>query len=166
MNSTEITPDADKPAYLQALEAVFGGPSQEGFGSAVFFTPGAQNVALEESVQACYQHFVGKLWEKWGAQAWLGPWRETYVRGGSTQKDIIAELRGIEDTENRQQAAMLLETNDNPAAAQAAVATAYNDPGVTELRVYNIGDGEAMSGLLIAGLRDNAELTILAFLMD
>ena len=37
---------------------------------------------------------------------------------------------------------------------------------VSELRVYNIGDGSAMSGLLIAGRRENGEATFLTVLMD
>ena len=35
--------------------------------------------------------------------------------------------------------------------SRAALAVAFDDPGVTELRVFDLGDGEAMSGLLVAG---------------
>jgi hypothetical protein len=37
---------------------------------------------------------------------------------------------------------------------------------VAELRVFNLGDGEAMSGLLVAGRRASGDATFLAFLMD
>ena len=38
---------------------------------------------------------------------------------------------------------------------------------MTELRVFNLGDGEAMSGLLVAGRRGaTGEATFLVFLMD
>ena len=41
------------------------------------------------------------------------------------------------------------------------------DPAITELRVFNLGDGEAMSGLLVAGYRKAAaEATFLVFLLD
>ena len=32
---------------------------------------------------------------------------------------------------------------------------AFDDPSVTELLVYNLGDGGAMSGILVAGRRSN-----------
>ena len=51
--------------------------------------------------------------------------------------------------------------------ARAALAAAYDDPAVTDLRVYNLGDGGAMSGLLVAGYRKGTgEATFLVFLMD
>lgn len=44
---------------------------------------------------------------------------------------------------------------------------AYDDDSVTELNVYNIGDGGAMSGILIAERRrDSGETTNLAVLLD
>ena len=166
MTSTDATPSDDMPAYLLMLEAVFGGPSQNGFGSAVFFIPGPQDVALEETARSCYQHFVGENWEKWGAEAWLGPWRETYRRDHATKHDIIAELRDIQDPESRLQVRTLLDTIDDTAEAFTALAAAYNDPEMIDLQVYNLGDGDAMTGVLIAGSRKNSDVTILAFLLD
>ena len=159
-------PCENKPAYLLALEAVFGGPSQEGFGSAVFFMPGPQDAALEETARSCYQHFVGENWEKWGAEAWLGPWRETYRRNRAIRHDIVAELRDIQDPESRLQVRTLLDTIDDTAEAFTALAAAYNDPEMIDLQVYNLGDGDAMTGVLIAGSRKNSDVTILAFLLD
>lgn len=159
-------PCENKPAYLLALEAVFGGPSQEGFGSAVFFMPGPQDAALEETARSCYQHFVGENWEKWGAEAWLGPWRETYRRDSTTKNDIVAELRDIQDPESRRQVGTLLDTIDDPAEAHTALAAAYDNPDIIDLRVYNLGDGDAMAGVLIAGSRKNNDVTIVAFLLD
>ena len=166
MNSTDATPNENKPAYLRALEAVFGGPSQKGFGSAVFFIPGPQSVTLEETARSCYQHFVGENWEKWGAEAWLGPWRETYRRNRAIRHDIVAELRDIQDPESRLQAGAFLDTIDDAAEAHSALAAAYNGPEMLDLHVYNLGDGDAMAGLLIAGLRQNNDVTIVAFLLD
>ena len=52
-------------------------------------------------------------------------------------------------------------------AARAALSAAFDDPKVSELRVFNLGDGEAMSGLLVAGRRGaSGESTFLVFLMD
>ena len=62
---------------------------------------------------------------------------------------------------------MILENIDGAEQARAALAAAYDDPAVTELRVFNLGDGEAMSGLLVAGRRGaTGEATFLVFLMD
>jgi hypothetical protein len=42
-----------------------------------------------------------------------------------------------------------------------------DDPAVTELRVFNLGDGGAMSGILVAGRRaGTADATFLVFLLD
>ncbi|MCB0201860.1 MAG: hypothetical protein KDI03_17475, partial [Anaerolineae bacterium] len=60
---------------------------------------------------------------------------------------------------------MILDNVDNAEAARAALAAVYDDPAVTELRVYTLGDGEAMSGLLVAGRR-GSEATFLVFLLD
>ena len=62
---------------------------------------------------------------------------------------------------------MLLENVDGAEQARAALAAAYDDPAVTELRVFNLGDGGAMSGLLVAGRRTaTGEAAFLVFLMD
>jgi hypothetical protein len=37
---------------------------------------------------------------------------------------------------------------------------------LTELRVFNLGNGEAVSGFLVAARRDTDEATFLVFLMD
>jgi len=51
--------------------------------------------------------------------------------------------------------------------SSAALPAAYNYPDVTELRVYNLCDGEAMSGPLVAGPRgETVETTFLVFLPD
>lgn len=62
---------------------------------------------------------------------------------------------------------MILENIDSAEAARAALAAAFDDPAVTEPRAFNLGDGEAMSGLLVTGRRGaDGETTVLVFLMD
>jgi hypothetical protein len=62
---------------------------------------------------------------------------------------------------------MILEVVENAEAARQALAAAYDDAAVTGLAVYTVGDGEAMSGLLVAGRRgETGEATFLVFLMD
>jgi hypothetical protein len=121
---------------------------------------------LEQGALEYYQYFVGDLWARWGEDAWMGPWKEVYAREADTNPDIVAELRGITDFDAKQSVPMILDVVQNAEAARQALATAYDDPAATELRVYNLGDGGAMSGLLVAGRRDGGEALYLVFLMD
>ncbi len=158
--------DAGKPDYVLTLEKAYGPPSQEGFGSAVFFEQVQDEDGLEELAEKYYQHFVGGLWERWGEETWMGPWKEVYARKTVVKHDVVKELNGIEDRDAANSAAMILEVVENAEEAQEALANAYDDPDTDELRVYTIGDGEAMSGLVVAGQRGNGEAIFLVFLLD
>ena len=164
---SERTEEADeKPVYVAALEAAYGEPSQEGFGSAVFFEQMQQDDDLEEMAKKYYQYFVGKNWDEWGEEVWMSPWKEIYRRPQKSKHNIEEELREIEDFDTQLQVGMILDDIENADAAKAALSEVYDPEEVVDLRAYNIGDGEAMSGLLLAGLRDNGEATFLVFLMD
>jgi hypothetical protein len=96
----------------------------------------------------------------------MGPWKEVYAREAGATRDIIAELQGISDPEAQLSVPMVLEVVENAEAARQALSATYDNAAVAELAVYTPGDGEAMSGLLIAGRRDTGEATFLVFLMD
>lgn len=165
--AAQTKPAAGKPAYVTALEAAYGTPSQAGFGSAVFYEPMVAGDDLTEAALAKYKYFVGELWERYGEEAWMGPWKEVYARPAGARPDIVAELRGIADPAAQNSVPMILENIDGADKARAALAAAYDDPAVTELRVFNLGDGGAMSGLLVAGYRKEInEATFLVFLLD
>lgn len=173
MNSEETmkTPNPSnspaKPAYVTALETAYGAPSQAGFGSAVFYQALGAGDSLTDAALAKYKYFVGELWERYGEDAWMGPWKEVYARPADAKPDIVAELRGIADPDAAISAPMILDNIDGAEQARAALAVAYDDPTVTDLRVYNLGDGGAMSGLLVAGYRKvTGEATFLVFLLD
>jgi hypothetical protein len=156
-----------RPDYLTRLEAAYGAPSQQGFGSAVFYWNLRDTDDLTQAALAQYRTFVGKRWERFGETAWLGPWREVYARRPGAKADIAAELRGIADRDAQRSVPMILDVVENAEAARAALSAAFDDPAVTELRAFNLGDGEAMSGLLVAGRRGaSGETTFLVFLMD
>ncbi len=149
------------------LEAAYGGPSQSGFGSGVFRETLHSTDDLTQAALSTYKTFVGPLWDRFGEPAWMGPWREVYVRNAGTTPDIAAELRAITDPDARLSVPMILDTIDRPDAARAALSAAFDDSAVTELRVFNLGDGAAMSGLLIAARRGASdEAGFLVFLMD
>ncbi|HRX05033.1 MAG TPA: hypothetical protein P5148_17925, partial [Anaerolineae bacterium] len=72
--------DAAKPQYVADLETVFGPPSQAAFGSAVFNQALDAGAGLETAALGKYKYFVGDLWERYGEDAWMGPWKEVYAR--------------------------------------------------------------------------------------
>jgi hypothetical protein len=158
---------SDKPDYVTALQAAYGEPSEQGFGSAVFWqaVPGGDD--LTQAALSAYRTFAGKLWERYGEPAWMGPWREVYRRPAGAKPDIVAELRGISDPEAQLSVPMILDVVESAEAARAALSATFDDPAVTELRAFNLGDGGAMSGLLVAGRRTpGGESTFLVFLVD
>ena len=156
-----------KPAYVTTLEAAYGAPSQAGFGSAVFYEPIAANDDLAQAALAKYKYFTGELWERRGEDAWMGPWKEVYTCATGAKPDSVSELRGINDPNAALSTPMTLDAVDNAEAARSALSAAFDDPALTELRVYNLGDGGAMSGLLVAGRRSEpGDAVFLVFLYD
>lgn len=164
--TSSTSDEVAKPDYVLALEKAYGPPSQEGFGAAVFFEQVEEDSDLEDLAKKQYQYFVGELWERWGEEAWMSPWKEVYARKDGVKPDIVKELQGIDDFDAANSVPLVIEVIDDAEAAKKALAEAYNDPQVADLRVYNIGDGSAMSGLLVAGRRENGEATFLTVLMD
>lgn len=62
---------------------------------------------------------------------------------------------------------MFLDGIKNPNEGLTALSAAFDDPAVSELTIHTIGDGEAMSGLLITAFRKKAnDFTLLLFLMN
>ena len=164
---TVTTSTPAKPDYVASLEAAYGAPSQAGFGSAVLYEPMQAGDDLEQAALAKYRYFVGELWERWGEDAWMGPWKEVFARPAGAKPDIVAELRGIEDADAAISAPMILDAVQDAEAARAALSAAFDDSAVTALRVYNLGDGGAMSGILVAARRvATGDATFLVFLLD
>jgi hypothetical protein len=153
--------------YVSELESAFGAPSRAGFGSAVFFEPRGPDSRLSDAALAKYRYFVGDLWQRYGEAAWMKPWKRVYGRSPGAARDIQTELRAISDRDAAVSVSMVLDATEDPARARAALAAAFDDPAVTELEVFRIGDGQALSGLVVAGRRSRSgETTLLVFLMD
>jgi hypothetical protein len=159
--------EAGVPQYVRQLEQAYGRPGEAGFGSAVFRSTLRAEDSLEVAALESYRRFVGPKWERFGEKAWTAPWREVYSRGELARRDIVSELRRIADTDARNSVPMILEVVEDAPDARIALSAAFDAPQVTELRVYNLGDGNMMSGLLVAGRRAaSAEAVMLVFLMD
>jgi len=155
-----------KPAYIAMLEASYGPPSQAGFGSAVFYEPLTAAGDLEKQAVGKYRYFVGDLWERFGEEAWMSVWKEVYTRPAGAHQDIASELRNIADFDAQLSIPMILDNIENPLAAQQALSAAFDEPSVDDLRVYTTGDGEAMSGVLVAARRSSGEAYYVLFLLD
>lgn len=165
-SETMTNHDQTKPQEVIQLETAYGAPSQAGFGSAVFFEQLKETDDLGEKALQKYKYFVGELWDRWGEEAWMGPWKEVYARKAETKPDIVAELRGIQDFEAQQSIPMILDNIEGADKAREALAAVFNDPSVTDLRVYNLGDSGAMSGVEVAARRKNGNAIFLVFLLD
>ena len=153
------------PAYAITLEAVYGASSQAGFGSAVFYEAAIAAADLEQAALDKYRYFVGELWERFGAAAWLSTWQLVYTRSDQP-RDIASELLAITDRDARQLAALIIDNGSSATSSRQALAAAFDDETVTALQVYQIGDGAALSGLLIAGWRDSGAAIFLVLLLD
>ena len=160
-----ISPSTTTPAYVAALQAAYGAPSQAGFGSAVFFGHSPAN-ELEKAALANYKYFVGDNWERFGEATWIRQWKQVYLRPFGGTHEIVAELYNITDSTAKLAVPMILENIENADKAVQALSAAFDVLAVSQLVVFNIGDGEAMSGILIAGRRYNDETTCLVFLLD
>lgn len=160
------SPSSPIPIYMGALKKVYGPPSQAAFGSAVFFEQLAPEADLERAALRYYRYFVGNLWDRYGEEAWMTPWKSVYTRPPEAKADIVAELGAIADPTAKLSIPLLLDPGGDHATAQRALSKVYDDAAVTELNLYTLGDGAALSGLLIAGRRQNGEATFLVFLLD
>lgn len=155
------------PAYAADLETVYGGPSRNAFGSAVFFVPSAEQAgALEQQALDRYKHFAGETWERFGEQNWLAAWSRVHERSAGAPRDIVSELKSLPDREARQSAELLLGNAEQTAGGLDTLKRAFDDEAVSELNVYRIGDGGAMSGVLIASRRADASSLFLLLLLD
>jgi hypothetical protein len=150
-----------------ALEAAYGPPSQAGFGSAIFYVQRQDPGDLAQAAQAQYRYFVGELWARYGEDAWMGSWQQVYTRPAGAKREIVAELRAIKDRTAVQSVELLLDEVADPQNARQTLSTAFDDPAVTDLSVFKIGDGAALAGILLAARREAAgETVMLIFLLD
>ncbi len=156
-----------KPDYVVELERCYGMPSQEAFGSSVFYDAmDVSEAPLEQAAIAKYKHFAGETWERYGEENWMAEWESVYTRDPKSTRDIVAELRSISDRAAKTSASLLIENSDHSAEARAALSKTFDDSTVWELQVFKIGDGSAMSGILIAARRPNEGSVFLVLLMD
>ncbi len=154
------------PNWVEELEKIFGRANQAAFGTAVFYEQaGTDDADLGQLAQKWYQYFCGASWEKFGPDNWLSAWQRVDPNSADA-RSLVEELANLEDPQARQSASTLLDGHEDPAGAKRALSQAYDDPTIEERRIYSLGDGGAMSGIMIAGRRHGGESAFLAFLLD
>lgn len=157
----------DLTKAVQRLEQLFGKPSESTLGTAVFQSESTLSVEqLDGFSRSSYQHFAGAAWEAFGQENWTKPWRLLYRRSEDTAADILGELGRIEDSSTCLAASQLTENHDDPQGAQEALKGVFDSDFVQAVSIYRIGDSEAITGVLIAGLLTGGIGIALVFLMD
>lgn len=151
-------------AAVQALESVYGPRSQAGFGSAVFVESDASDDELELVALGTYRGFLGEQWAR-RESAWRGGFRLLYMRPASGV-GIIAELSTLTDPAMGSVAELLVDNMGDPAAARAALTSAFDAEDVIQLRLYALGDGEQYTGVEIAARRADGNAIMLILLLD
>lgn len=155
------------PMWVAGLQLIFGPPSDTGFGSAVSYSPPcAAAMPLEAMARIHYERFCGERWTELGGEQWLGVWRRLYDRPAGQAGDVLSEIPALADPEARSAALMLWEGGPEPTAARAALQAAFDAANVAQFHIYKIGDGEAMSGAILAVETTRGEQCCLIILLD
>jgi pimeloyl-ACP methyl ester carboxylesterase len=94
-SSVMATENQANPKSVADLEAAYGASRQAAFGSAVFYEKLKTTDDLKQAALEKCHYFTGELWERYGEEAWMGPWKEVYARTSGARHDIVAELRDI-----------------------------------------------------------------------
>ena len=160
---------SDKKNYtpiIEALEKVYGKPNSTGFGSAVFFDDSKQNADLASIALDVYKLFIGEKWNAETETTWMSAWKKVYERSPGNAADILSELNNIKDADAKRSVPLLTELVENAEQGKLALAAAYNHPDISQVELFSVGDGEAMSGLLLCGLFNDHSACSVICLMD
>jgi hypothetical protein len=152
---------------MTALENVYGKASAAGFGSAVFHEAVAATTPTDAFALKHYQAFLGPKWDAAASESpWMIAWRPVYQRQDDGKRDILTELAGISDHEAKTSVTLLTELIENADAGRQAISQAFNHEDVSKLFVFTVGDGEAMSGIMVSAFYTDGYACSLIVLMD
>lgn len=158
-NNTENLP------LIESLINVYGKPSSAGFGSAVFYNT-LKNNNLESEALNNYKAFMGGQWNADTESRWKRTWKKCFERPKGTTPDILTELNNIKDPDAKRSVPLLTELIENADQGKLALAAVFNHAEMTKVEVYTVGDGEALSGLLLCGLFTDNNVCSVICLMD
>jgi len=157
----------DSAKALERLEEVFGKPSKATLGSAVFTSSEIiDGQKLDDFAQKSYKHFVGEAWETIGEANWTKLWSRLYRRADGKESGILSELKDLSDSATSLAASQVTENHDDPTAAEQALQMVFDSSAIRDVSIYRIGDSEAISGVLIAGILGSGTAVALVYLMD
>lgn len=163
--------EATMPAIAQgdstivALEKMFGGVSHEGAGSSVYPISKEDVGPIDSVAWAKFKAYLGPKYTDASAPYWKKGWEKVYVRKvhPDSSSNINTELSRHKDPRVKASVPLLLEFVQPVVKARQALAGVYNRKDIKELAIFVIGDGEAYSGLLIAGrYKDGTGCTLVA----
>lgn len=158
--------DSPYISLIASLENVYGKASAAGFGSAVYQEPVDMSAQPDAIAIKHYREFLGPKWNAERAAAWMSTWKTVYARPKDSQGDILAELASISDPDAKQSVGLLTEFIENASAGQEAMAAVFNHGDIVDLSIHSIGDGEAMSGIMVTALFSGGHTCSLVALMD
>jgi hypothetical protein len=157
----------DLTTAISNLTEVFGSASENTLGSAVFQSDTQVDLeTLDDYARSVYQHFVGKAWEDFGPANWNKTWQMLYRRPEGSKGSILEELKSLGDATTELAASQVTENHDDPTAAAQGLKGVFDAPWIRCVSIYRIGDSEAITGVLIAGLLPTKNAIALIFLMD
>jgi hypothetical protein len=131
----------------------------------VFQVPGIADSNLELAALGIYRSFLGDKWTRRESD-WRGGFRLLYDRPATDGAGIIAELNALTDPALRSVVELLVDNMEDPAAARTALVGAFDDPQLSQLHLYAVGDGEQYSGVEIAARQADGQATFLILLLD
>lgn len=157
----------DLTKAIQGLESFFGKPSQKTLGAAVFQSDTAIGIEqLDEFAKSKYKYFAGDAWESLGEENWTKTWELVYRRADGVSGDILVELRDLKDAATALAASQLTENHDDPQGAEGALKGVFDSPQIHCVSIYRIGDSEAITGVLLAGILGSERGVAVVYLMD
>lgn len=167
--------DANLPPYAAALQTRYQHRCERflQYGLGLIFDYQALPPAADLG-QVAWQFYCDRIVEGCrNPEDWRQQWQWVYQRAAATPRDCLRELLVgvyLADYDYFQDPLMdaLLEEPD-PAVedlVKQELSAAFDALEVVDLRIYRIGDGEQIEGILIAAQRTNGEVIMLAYLDD
>lgn len=160
-------PKDDLEIAVQRLLKTFGEPSQNTLGTSVFQSESPlEGDALEAFARASYKHFIGDAWDSIGEENWTKNWNCVFRRPADGPADIMAELDSLSDSAAALAASQLTENHSDPDQARSSLQAVFDAEGTRNVAIYRVGDTDAITGVLIAGILASGTAVAVVFLMD
>ncbi|MFM7931057.1 MAG: hypothetical protein ACKO9Q_25390, partial [Pirellula sp.] len=97
---------------------------------------------------------------------WEQTWKLLYRRPLESKSEILEELKSLGDSSSELAGSQLTENHDDPSGAADGLKGVFDAPWIRCVSIYRIGDSEAITGVLMAGILPTENAIALIFLMD